>query len=459
MKTARTLLFTVIMMAVQPVHTEASGGHHDAESPEALAAKAHEVAPAAGGHADAGGHGAEHGAGHGGGAKPLPAAHALPADVKHTGHEAPGHGSHAALATKVEEVSDTSGPVLAMDAKTGRSYRSGQMLEAGSQPLAIVDRSNNKIELAPHSVAEFRQDSGFRLLRGSALLESRAETTARTSSARVDYRGRLAISYDYKEQSTSAFVIDGEARMVNPHQEEQSLRLERYRGATMVVGQVIPQLIRQLDVGGVREWLAGYAWPEARMQEMLRGMPAAFTAEERVPAERTHVQSAKLEDYFSTIDTADESNQPDYYERKFRDPDVAIAESKSRTKTGKSLTPEEAALIALPNTKIDLGFELPPEVLTAEEKQRETERLFRARNHRPKRGLASVKDQVKREVSSAKKPEGGDPEIGAVLERLRAIQAKEPVISGLPEGPAGRAPSSTGGGAVPDPVYDFSQNF
>jgi len=380
------------------------------------------------------------------------------------GHAAPeAHGatipaeSTAHLATEVAEAKPApKGPVAALNAATGRSYGEGEMIEAGAHPLSLVDKKNNKIDLAPLSVAEFGEGGTFRLLRGSAVAEARGESSLRTSAARVDFTGRVAISYDHKESSTSAFVLEGEARVVNAHGEDQSLRLERYRGATMVVGEVMPQLICQLDIGGVRSWLEGYAWAPERVNELLQALPEAMATAPAKPA----ATEAKLDEYFSAIDSADENGQPDYYDRKFQDPDHSVAAANQPKATGpKPLTPEEAALIALPSTKIDLGFNLPPEVLSAHDKQKELEHNVRGKPAFGQRLPASVKQVKGHGPASVKKPTGGDPEIDAVLARLREVRGKEPVISSLPENPRGRGPSSTGGTAVPDPVYDYSQNF
>jgi hypothetical protein len=61
--------------------------------------------------------------------------------------------------------------------------------------------------------------------------------------------------------------------------------------------------------------------------------------------------------------------------------------------------------------------------------------------------------------SPEKKENGLDPEVNAVLERLRAVKEKAPVISENPRPATSRGPASVGIDAVPDPVYDYSQNF
>lgn len=410
MPNARMLLFTMILMGALPNRVDAN--EHGAHEPA---------------HAEA-----------------APAAAPLATEVGEPSPEAEAHAVKTAA---------PAGPVVALDAAAGRSYREGEMIEAGAKGLSLVDKKNNKIDLSPFTVAEFGEGGAFRLLRGAVVAESRGESFVRTSGARVDYTGRLAVSYDHKESSTSAFVLDGEARVVNAHGEDQSLRLERYRGATMVVGDVMPQLIRQLDVGGVRSWLAGYAWTPERINEYVQAVPEAMATAPAKPAG----PQAKLEDYFSAIDTAEEEDQPDYYNRKFQDPTAAVAAANQPKSTApKALTPEEAALIALPNTKIDLGFNLPPQVLSAEQKQREVAEGIRNAK-KATRLPSSVKKVTGHAPASVSAPSSGDSDVDAVLARLRDVRGKPPVISGLPEMPGARGPSS--GGAVPDPVYDYSQNF
>lgn len=342
-------------------------------------------------------------------------------------------------------------PVVAMDAEHARSVRAGELVTAGSEPLTLVGRDNLRAELSPRSVAEFSADGAFRLLRGSAVLERSEESVATTPGAKIEFIGRSIVSYDHREKSSSAFVLSGEARVVNPHREDSTVRLSRYRGATLVVGEVLPKLVRQLDVGGVNSWLQGFGWSDARRKALLGQMPGEkITARGEEPA---HLESTKIEDYFSSIETADELQQPDYYQRKFDDPDKVVAEANSKQGGGKVLSPEEAALISLPRTQIDLGFELGPEFLTSDQKAAEVARV------QPKvasRAPASVAVKPKA-VKKAAKVERGDPEVNMVLERLRRVRAGNTVFSQMPS--PRRAPASAQPSVVPDPVYDYSQNF
>jgi hypothetical protein len=345
--------------------------------------------------------------------------------------------------------------VVAMEARKGDPVYSGEIFTNGAEPVTLVSRSNLRVELSPHSVADFDEKGGFRLLRGSAEITSRPEVSVSTASAKVDFIGRIMLSYDHKEHSTSAFVLEGEGRMVNPEQPTNTTRLARFRGATLVAGEVLPQLLRQLDVGSVDSWLAGYAWPEARRREMLKDVPGEAPAEQASLPK--HLVAAKLEDYFSSIDTADEFHQPNYYEKKFADPDQVMAEEKANKNT-KSLTPEEAALISLPNTKIDLGFELPPQFVTAKQKEKELETVEPVRG--PVRKLASVEPPKKKVVKKApeeKKSESGDADVDGVLARLRALDGRNTGIARVPA--SGRGPASVGATPVLEPAIDYSQNF
>ncbi len=350
------------------------------------------------------------------------------------------------------------GPVVAMDANKGKSLRAGELITAGSETMVLVSRDNFRTELSPHSVAEFDEQGILRLLRGSAVVESKSESAMSTVGARVEFVGRTLVSYDHLEKSSSVFVLEGEARMVNPHRNDSTLRLARFRGATLVVGGVVPQLVRQLDVGTVNSWLKGYSWPDSRREALLKNMPGQMiSAKEETPH---HLQETKLEDYFSSIDTADELHQPDYYQKKFDDPDKVVAEQNSVAGAGKVLSPEEAALISLPKNQINLDFDLAPEFLTAEQKQEEVGRV------EPKsikgRGLASVSPVAKAAPKTKKKKvsaemDQGDPDVSLVLSRLRQVRSDKPVISNRQSGT--RAPASLPESVVPDPVYDYSQNF
>jgi hypothetical protein len=343
-------------------------------------------------------------------------------------------------------------PTVAMQALSGKPLKAGEIFTAPDKPLLLVDRANTKIELAPFAVVEFSIEGQMKLLRGSALVEGRGERSLRTSSAQVDFTGRLLVSYDHKDRSTSAFVFEGEGRMVNPHQPDRTLRLERFKGATLEVGGVFPQLIRDLNFATVESWMRGYAWPEALTKELTKELPRESTRSV-ASAAPAHLSDTKLEDYFSAIDTADEFSQPDYYEKKFADSDQVAAEANSKKQTGKEISPEEAALISLPNTKIDLEFE----IITPGQKEQELAAIL---NPKSARGLASVPAAKKVAPVKAKTATDGlDPEVTQVLERLRRIQNKTPVISQVPVVEKSRRPASLETGLVPDPVYDYSQNF
>jgi|GEM_PF-7104474 len=367
---------------------------------------------------------------------------------------------HKILPPPAKTAEKADGPVVAMDAEHARSYRAGELITAGSEPLRLASRTKLRAEISPRSVAEFDDKGMFRLLRGSAVIEQGEETAVRTPGARVEFVGKSVVSYDHHEKSSSVFVLEGEARLVNPAQAKNTLKLSRFRGATMVVGEVLPQLVRQLDVGGVHTWLSGFSWPKARRDSLLKEMPGEkLTASAEEPE---HLKGAKIEDYFSSIETTDELQQPDYYQRKFEDPDKSIADANSKQGAGsKTLSPEEAALISLPKTQIDLGFDLGPEFLSSDQKAAEVAKVS-SENKASHRGPASVSkaEKPKAAKKQVRMAEQGDPEVNFVLERLRQVRSGNPVYSQAPEpSRPTRAPSSVRETAVPDPVYDYSQNF
>ena len=347
-------------------------------------------------------------------------------------------------------------PVVAMESKTGKAVRATELFTAGAEPATLISRHNQKYELSPRSVVELDGQGALRLLRGSVVAESREEIVIGTAGARVAFLGKALISYDHAEKSTSAFVLEGEARLENAHRTDSSLRLQRFHGATMVVGEVLPQLVRQLDVGSVQGWLAGYSWPTARSKALLRDMPGT-TVVALVEEAPKHLEETKIEDYFSSIDTADEFHQPDYYDKKFDDPDKVVAEANSKQGASKPLTPEEAALISLPKTQIDLGFDLGPEFLTAKEKKKELATVDPSA--KPVRSPASAPVLAKKMPKQKTAPvQSGDPEVNYVLERLRQVRTGNSAVSQAPS-QRERAPASRTESVVPDPAYDYSQNF
>ncbi len=343
-------------------------------------------------------------------------------------------------------------PTVAMREPSGKPIRAAELFQATNKIEVFVTKQNLRVELAPYSVVELNTEGEVKVLRGSALFESRSEATVKTTSAAVDLLGKTLLSYDHKDRTTSAFVLEGEARISNPNGKDKSLRLEKFRGASLEIHFVMPQMIRQLDIASLDGWLAGYSWPKEKRTKFLGDLPAQLSVEE-VPV-KEHLAEVKLEDYFSSIETADEFNQPDYYQKKFADPDQVVAEANAKkADASRPLSPEEAALIALPSTKIDIDME----VLGVAQKQKEL--LNVSEEKQATRAIASVVKPRVVKKSPEKKENGLDPEVNAVLERLRAVKEKAPVISENPRPATSRGPASVGIDAVPDPVYDYSQNF
>ncbi len=344
------------------------------------------------------------------------------------------------------------GKVMAVEAATGSPLRQGELIVTANTKRQFVDRGNIKIELVPYSVGEFTQEGVFRLLRGGAVLSSTQEKSAATASAGVDFVGTLVLTYDHKERSTSTFVVDGEARVKNPHEQDRTVRLDRGRGATMVLGDVYPSVVRNLGPDQVNDWLKGYSFgtgDRERITEVFRRKP--------IEVERSLAsvkEEKKLEDFFSAV----EEDRPAYYENKFADPDKVVEAQNAEAKVAQSkvIAPEEAAMIALPSTKIDLDLGLP-EVFSSHwdalAQVRDARKRETTEKAEPQRSPASREEKSRPAV--AKKKLHSDDDVSAALERLRAV--KDGKQSSRTAAPV-RAPASIES-PVADPVYDFSENF
>ena len=337
--------------------------------------------------------------------------------------------------------------VVAVDS-TGAPVVAGKLLETGSASTNFIDQSNMHIKMAPFSVAEFSPKGEFHLLRGSAVLDTELEKHASTAGAGIGFVGKLILSFDHKEKSTSAFVITGQARLENPFQNDHTVIVDKNHGATMVVGEVYPSLLRQLDLASLDTWLAGYAWSKEDRAGFTQGIAALGGTESPKKPET----KASLQDYYGTLNVREE--RPEYYEKKFGDPDKVMADAAQKKNKEKELTPEEAALISLPSTKVDTDMGIPVEFLSSKERQAEIFKKPEEAAPTPERKIASVAKPKLVKVAP-KKPVSLEPEVDTVVERLRSIASGNQ--------PAMRAPSSVGASpaqsGVPDPVYDFSQNF
>ncbi|NUM88083.1 MAG: hypothetical protein HUU37_02660 [Bdellovibrionales bacterium] len=363
--------------------------------------------------------------------------------------------SFVVLALLTASFASASGPapdsagsrVMAVDSVSGAPLRAGELVVTAQAKRLLVDRGNIRIEMAPYSVGEFTRDGLFRLLRGGAVLESQVERSAASASSVVDFVGTLVLTYDHKERSTSAFVVDGEARVKNPHEDDRTVRLDRGRGATMVLGDVYPSVIRNLAPDQVNDWLKGYSFPVKDRERITAVFRRAPVEVERSLASVR--EERKLEDYFSAVD----EDRPAYYQNKFADPDKVVETQNAQAKVAqsKAIAPEEAAMIALPSTKIDLDMGLP-EVFSSH-----WDALAQVREARKAESPASAAERkpasVLRSRPRAKAGPSGD-EVSSAIERLRAVRAgKSP-----PPRTAERAPASVES-PVADPVYDFSENF
>jgi len=370
--------------------------------------------------------------------------------------------------------------VVAVDAQSGASIYASELITSKKNTRSFVDSENLRIDLAPYSVAEFNEKGVLKLLRGSAYVDSKKERIVTTASSTVEFVGKVLLSYDYKEKSSSSFVISGQARMLNPHQNDQSVLLDKNQGATMVIGDVYPSTVRGLNYQKTTEWLAGYGWNEEQRQGFLKNFPVAgkagssgkvsrgpalemdspekLAARESDPAPDPEAAlisgNTQLQDYFSAIEKGDE--KPHYYEDKLS-MDVTVGEALAANKNKQSsLDPEDAALIPLPSVRIDT--QLPQlMIVSAEEKKHYEEQEFipvKTAKKEVNRKLASIPSAESKKSKFAVAA-GNDPDIAAVLERLHKLQQAEASTS-KPQ--SSRSPASFSS-PIPDPVYDFSENF
>ena len=367
----------------------------------------------------------------------------------------------AFLATTLAQANevDKEKVVVAVESTSQTPVTSGTLLTTGSREKNLVDRDNMKIILGPQSVAEFNGKGVFRLLRGSANLESPTEREFYTTNATVRFVGRMLVSFDHAERSTSSFVLSGEARVQNPFETERTIIISRHQGASLVTGEVYPTLVRGLDLAQVDEWLKGYHWNTGRRAALLQGVPKAdeirsLIAEksqeleaENSPEGRVGQKQNPLSDYFASVyeQEAVPERHEEYKAIEDKAEKVAVKEPEV------ILSPEHAAIIPLPETKISSDFDiLSQEDATLEKKLPPQEVPLKS---------------VTRKIASLPKVPKAAPRVlapeEAAIARLRSIRRE----SG---GPVSRAPASIGQSAsrpqvgtslVPDPVYDLSENF
>lgn len=331
----------------------------------------------------------------------------------------------------------------------GRSIKVKDLVNGGNIGIEGVSLNDTRFHASPLTMFEFNEAGNPKLFRGLLFVENEKEAVIETTGSKIDFRGAAIVSYDAKINSTSVFVLNGEARITADLGEGRSLRLERYQGATLEAGESLPSLTRQLGLADLKSWLSGYKVSKEKVDSILAGMPNTMAPQRDHSPE--HLARVKLEDYFSSIDAADEFSQPDYYDQKFKDPDILMLEQNLKQAKRKTLNPEEAALIALPSTKIDLGFDVM--TLADQDKERVIEKKPDV-----SRKLASVEKKKKAEVAKKAVPEH-DPEVSEILYRLRALDpnSKEALNPQPKRSSPAREPASKP--VVPDLVYDYSQNF
>lgn len=359
------------------------------------------------------------------------------------------------------------GNIVAVETQSQTGISTGMILTTGSQEKRFVDNQNMKIVLAPQSVAEFSGQGVFRLMRGSAYLDSnKVERRVNSTNAGINFNGRVLMTFDHREHSTSCFVIVGEAKMLNLYEAERTIPVSKNQGASLVTGEIYPTLVRGLNLADAEDWLKGYNWSTVRRKEFLRELTQtvemtkmAENAKEKPSADEEDVYQpgAKpnpLADYYTTI--YEQQNIPNKHEE-YKE----VLETKKEEVVKKDpdfvMSPEQAAVVPLPDTKISTEFSN----ILSEEEYRTEEKMPPAPTNDVvvERKIASVaKPRVAKSAPKVLSPEE------KVLAHLRSISGQEEMESR----PVGRGPASIeapttkkvkSGSLVPDPVYDLSENF
>jgi hypothetical protein len=373
---------------------------------------------------------------------------------------------NASRASDGEEKKEASKIIVAVEMVSQAPVQSGSLLTTGKREKTFIDRDNMQVVLGPQSVGEFGVQGDFRLLRGSAYIESKKERAMRTTNVAVDFIGRILISFDHREKATSCFVLNGEARIKNPFEEQKTIRISRHQGATLVTGDVYPTLVRRTELAKTDEWLKGYFWSQERREIFLRELPSTANPENLARADTSEaapsgIKKNPLSDYYSAI--YEERGVPAQHEEyKAVDEGKPGERNVEIVKTEVIMSPENAAIIALPDTKIDLGF---VDILSDQEINEEknaSPALRAVPVVEPSRKIASLPSPRRAPAPRTLSAEE------QVLARLRKVGHLESPAS--PVERASRSPASVSpqqkmppkrqqAGIIPDPVYDLSENF
>lgn len=350
---------------------------------------------------------------------------------------------------------DAAKTIVALEANSHSAIESGSILATGTREKTFVDKQNMNIVMGPQSVGEFSGQGVFRLLRGSAYIESKSERSFQTTNATVDFIGRVLVSFDHHERSTSVFALAGETRMHNSFEADRTIVVSRHQGATLVTGEVYPNLVRGIDLAETNNWLKGFHWSEERRQEFLRDVPkidelrtmmaeqTKKIEEQADPEGRVGLKKNPLSDYYSSIyDQGELPKKHEEYKAIDEKPQALVANKTPEAEV--VMSPEHAAIIALPDNKINLDF---TDVLSQAEQEAEPKAKVLEPVREPVRKIASLPKKVVHKAPVVLSAEE------QVIQRLRQVHGQT----------AERRPASLStkkaASLVPDPVYDLSENF
>lgn len=342
--------------------------------------------------------------------------------------------------------------VKAIRADTGKAIAVDTLINnPESTSIEFIDERNQRVELGPRSSASFAENGDFQLLRGSAILSSKETRETTTANAKITYQGKLIISYDYRERASSGFVLLGSATIQNAETGEGGVALTQNQGASLLSGSFYPSLLRNLDFTQVNSWLERYGWSEKHRQEIAEIVPSAEKRNRLQAMEAGGKQSfakshfgRELASYFPIVE--DSSPKPaGKYERNFNSSELrgqahtSIEAAIHNNEEIEILTPEQAAVIVLPDLGLGPGVKL------------EVEREDRRRQQRLPASLKKVKTFTASTGPSPAQPS----QTQANTSHSEAEQPVQKVLSRLQEMETEIAPA-----ARPSSALDFlDQNF
>lgn len=337
--------------------------------------------------------------------------------------------------------------VQAIDAASGQAVPAESIVTSPRDASRVfVGTNNTRVELAAGGSGFFDAEGMFQLVRGSAVVDSAAGTTVRTVNAAISLTGKAIFSYDFREESTSAFVVFGQAKLENRANPDSKRTLARHQGATLVTGDFYPTVLRNLDFTKADAWLTRYGWSQAKRAELLHGLPDGADARQLASLtehnqEKSRV-SRELASYFPVASPREEGPrkyESDYTSSAMRGQEHSEVEAKlAKGEEIEIISPEQAAVIVLPEIDLGPGIRLSAQREDAPAKKaRKPASLAKVKSFTPSAHPAPAKGKARVATQSAAAPAatgapapaGVDPAISSALDRLNQVDAAAASVS------------------------------